>query len=278
MAGSTVFSHQPTGRIVRKLPLPLFDTHAHLCAEMFEEDLEAVIGRARDAGLGGVLAVGENLEDGRRNLEIADRFPDFVRPAAGLYPTALNGREAEELAAFLRHHRSRFAAIGEVGLDRWKVQDPEDREVQRLIFELFIDLSAELNLPLSVHSRSAGRHAVECLLRRGASRVILHAFDGKPSAALPALEAGYLFSIPPSVVRSRQKQRLAARLPLECLLLETDSPVLGPDPARRNEPSNLGVTLRVLADIKGVSEEALAEVVAENERRLFGPSFLPPSP
>ncbi len=146
----------------------------------------------------------------------------------------------------------------------------EDRELQREIFRRQIALSLELDLPLNVHSRSAGRHAVAFLLEHGARRVQMHAFDGKPGAALAAVEAGYLFSVPPSVVRSRQKQRLVKRLPLECLLLETDSPVLGPDPGERNEPGNVRVVLRTVAELKAVSEDAVAEAVRENTRRLYG--------
>ena len=102
-----------------------------------------------------------------------------------------------------------------------------------------------------------------------AQRVQLHAFDGKYGAALPAIDAGYLFSIPPSVVRSRQKQKLVRNLPLENLLLETDSPVLGPDPAERNEPANLVLALQAVADIKGEQVEHMAGVIADNTRRLY---------
>ena len=163
----------------------------------------------------------------------------MVKPAAGLYPTFLDCDQAEKMHAFIRSHRAQLAAIGEVGLDHWAVKEETDRELQREIFKNFIRLSQELGLPLNVHSRSAGRHVVAMLLEEGATRVQLHAFDGKASAALPAVEAGYFFSIPPSVVRSRQKQKLVKQLPLTCLLVETDSPVLGPEPGVRNEPANL---------------------------------------
>jgi TatD DNase family protein len=100
--------------------------------------------------------------------------------------------------------------------------------------------------------------------------VQLHAFDGKASTALPALDAGYFFSIPASIVRSRQKQKLVRRLPLSCMLLETDSPVLGPEPGRRNEPANLRIALKTIAELKEVPEEAVAEAVSENFKRLYG--------
>lgn len=247
----------------------LTDTHCHICADTFDEDREAVLARAAAAGIGTVIAVGEDLADAEKNLVLARKFP-LLRTAAGLYPTHLDPAAADRMVAFIRTHRSAIAAIGEVGLDFWMVKTDEDRTVQRSIFSQFIALSRELDLPLNVHSRSAGRHVVDLLIRSGARRVQLHAFDGKIAAARPGLEAGYFFSIPPSIVRSRQKQKLVYHLPLDRLLVETDSPVLGPDPAVRNEPANLAVAVRAIADIKGLPEEAVAAAVAANTRRLYG--------
>jgi TatD DNase family protein len=248
---------------------PLIDAHAHLGDPVFDADRVAVLDRALEAGVAAVVLVGETLADARRNLELAVSHP-MLRPCAGLYPTILDLDQAAEVEALVRAERHRLVGIGEVGLDRWKVQDPAELEVQREIFTRFIELSKELDLPLNVHSRSAGHHAISLLLERGAKRVLLHAFDGKASKALPAVEAGYFFSVPPSVVRSPQKQKLVKQLPLSCLLLETDSPVLGPDPAERNEPSNVRVSLRAIAEIKNHTEQAVAEATSDNARRLFG--------
>jgi len=216
-----------------------------------------------------VVAVGENLRDAERNLELARLHPE-LRPAAGLYPTELDEGAAAELAAFVRLNRDALVAIGEVGLDHWKVKGEEERGLQRRIFSLFVDLSIETGLPLNVHSRSAGRHAIALLLERGARGVQLHAFDGKASSALPAAEAGYYFSIPPSIVRSRQKQKLVGRLPLERLLLESDSPVLGAAPGERNEPSGVMHALTAIAEIKGLDPGCVAEAMRENALALYG--------
>ena len=213
--------------------------------------------------------MGEDLSDAEKNLALVRKFP-ILKLAAGLYPTHLDPSAAEQMAAFICAHRGEMAAIGEVGLDFWVVKTDAERELQKAIFARFIDLSRELDLPLNVHSRSAGRHAVELLIRSGAKRVQLHAFDGKIAAARPALDAGYFFSIPPSIVRSRQKQKLVRHLPLEGLLVETDSPVLGPDPAVRNEPAHLAVALQAIAEIKALPQEAVVAAVAENTRRLYG--------
>jgi TatD DNase family protein len=247
----------------------LTDTHAHIGDAAFDADREAVLARAAGAGIGAVIAVGEDLADAEKNLRLARAFP-ILKPAAGLYPTHLDWAAADGMTAFIRAHREALAAIGEVGLDFWMVKTAEERALQRAIFTRFIALSNEVDLPLNVHSRSAGRHAVDLLIRENARKVQLHAFDGKIAAARPALEAGYFFSIPPSIVRSRQKQKLVGHLPLDCLLVESDSPVLGPDPRERNEPCNIALAVGAIADIKALSPEQVLEAVAANTKRLYG--------
>jgi len=229
----------------------LFDAHAHLAAPEFAEDLAAVLARAEAAGVVGIVTVGETPAEAERILDLARRYP-LIKPAAGLYPTRLEPDAAAALAAVARRNADRLVALGEVGLDRWAVKTEAEWRAQEAILTECIALANALGLPLNVHSRSAGRHTIALLREQGARRVLLHAFDGKAAAAVEGAEAGYAFSIPPSVVRSPQKQKLVRRLQLECLLLETDSPVLGPDPATRNEPANVVVACRAVAELKGV--------------------------
>lgn len=253
-----------------KLPKHLItDTHAHICDASFNADRGEVLHKAEGAGVAAIIAVGEDLADAHRNVELAAEYP-MIRPAAGLYPAILDPDQAARMHAFIRSQRPKLVAIGEVGLDFWIVKEADQKELQKEIFKGFIDMSKELNLPLNIHSRSAGRHAVALLLEAGATRVQMHAFDGKASAALPAVEAGFFFSIPPSVVRSRQKQKLVKNLPLSCLLVESDSPVLGPDPDQRNEPANVTVAIAAIAGLKGIDQEQVLEAVAENTLRLYG--------
>jgi len=250
----------------------LIDTHAHLCDSAFDKDRAEVLESARRAGVAAIIAVAENISDARKNLELAEKYP-MLKPAAGLYPAQLDLNRAIEMSDLIRQNHSILAAIGEVGLDYWVVKEDSEKELQREIFKLFIELSRELNLPLNVHSRSAGRHAIQFLIENNAVRVQLHAFDGKASAALPAVEAGYFFSIPPSVVRSRQKQKLVRQLPLSCLLVETDSPVLGPTPDERNEPANIRQSIKAIAMLKNIPEETVIAAVWENTERLYGELF-----
>ena len=229
----------------------LFDAHAHLAAPDFADDLSDVLTRAESAGLCGVLTVGETLADAERILDLAAGHR-LIKPAAGLFPTILDPAAAAAVLAFVRRNADRLVALGEVGLDRWMVKTEAEWRVQEEILAGFVDLANELDLPLNIHSRSAGRHTIAFLRCCGARRVLMHAFDGRAASAVEGAEAGYAFSIPPSVVRSPQKLKLVRRLPLECLLLETDSPVLGPDPATRNEPANVVVACRAVAELKGV--------------------------
>lgn len=252
--------------------MKIIDTHAHLCDSSFEEDLKEVLGRATGAGVCTVVAVSENLSDARKNLKLSEGYY-MIRPAAGLYPANLDQREAEEMVAWIRENRDRIWAIGEVGLDFWVAKESYDRELQINIFSMFVDLSLELDLPLNVHSRSAGRHVIDILLSRGAKRVQLHAFDGKFGTAVHAVEAGFFFSIPPSVVRSRQKQKLVKNLPLSCLMVESDSPVLGPEAGERNEPANSRIAIETIARLKGETVHTVAEEVFNNSCRFYGESI-----
>ena len=252
----------------------LSDTHAHLCSHAFDDDLASVLKRAWQAGVTSIVAVSENLDDTKKNLALAEQYPHLF-PAAGLYPEFANEEQAEECIRFILANRQYFVAIGEVGLDFWLAKTIEMREAQKEVFTRFIKLAKELNLPLNVHSRSAGKYAIEMLLAAGAVKVQLHAFDGKASSALPAVEAGYFFSIPPSVVRSPQKQKLVKAVPLSRLLLESDSPVLGPEPGKRNEPANIVHAIKAIAEIKQIHPQAVIEAAAANAAKLYGGVLCP---
>lgn len=182
--------------------------------------------------------------------------------------------------------KSYLVGIGEVGLDRMpktlaagnsaKHRDPTAAAIiaeQAEVLRAQIELAKELNLPLNVHSACAGHHTIDLLRECGARRVFMHAFDGKAKYAVAAAESelDWAFGVPPCVVRSPQTQKLVRALPLRALLLETDSPALAPvkGPGVRNVPANLGVSLRAVADLKGLTVAEAASVLAANARRLW---------
>jgi len=258
----------------------VIDCHTHLTSADFAPDRPAVLARALAAGVTHVAVVGQDAAENAAVLQAAaSPAPEGPRllPFLGLHPDRfgdgqppMNPDEIDAICAGIRARRAAITGVGEVGLDYWRCQSEERRAIQREAFARLVDLAVELDLPLNVHSRSAGHHTLDLLLEHGARRVLMHAFDGKAGHALRGAEAGYLFSIPPSIVRSEQKHKLVRALPLAALALETDSPVLGPEPGRRNEPANVRVSLRAIAEIKGMPEEEVADVTTANARRLFG--------
>jgi len=259
-----------------RIKLSMIDCHTHLADASFDEDREAVMERAADVGVQAMVVVGQDAEENQGVLALTQAKPQLLA-FLGFHPDRyadhkplVEENQIEAILSQVKDNKEVICGIGEVGLDYWVCQEPARREAQREGFAQFVTLAKELSLPLNVHSRSAGHYTIDFLLEANAKRVLMHAFDGKASHALRGAEAGFLFSIPPSIVRSEQKQKLVARLPLESLALETDSPVLGPRKDERNEPANVEISAQTIAEIKGVPLEEVVEVTSANASRLFG--------
>ena len=246
--------------------LRIIDTHCHLEEPEFAVDLDEVIQRAVRLGVHMITsAIREDTWD--RALGISASH-DSVSVALGLDPDLYS--QIQSAKDFIKAKREQLIALGEVGLDHYRERNHKKRESQRESFQQMIELAKEIALPLQVHSRSAGRKSLETLVSMGAEHVQMHAFDGKASLARAAsTEYGYYFSIPTSVVRSAQKRKLVKAVDIERILVETDSPVLGPDRGSRNEPSNVWVALREVASILKREEEEMREILLENTLRLY---------
>lgn len=255
----------------------MIDCHCHLASSAFDPDRKEVIARALQADVKKIIVVGEDFSDDLRVLEICSEYPGILYPCLGFHPDNFSdglppasSDDVESVAELVRKHRSEIVAIGEVGLDYWQAKTPERQNLQKKCLEYMAALAAELDLPLNVHSRSAGHYVLDLLASCGVKRVLMHAFDGKASYALHAAEAhGWIFSIPPSLLRSEQKQKLVQALPLEFMALESDSPVLGPERGCRNEPGNIIHTVSLMAKLKGTIRDAIIQKTGENARRLF---------
>ncbi|XP_072436910.1 putative deoxyribonuclease TATDN3 [Chiloscyllium punctatum] len=255
------------------------DCHCHLAASDFLTDIDAVIEQAKKAGLLALVAVAEHSGEFERLIELSERYSRFVLPCLGVHPVQGNLPQEQRAATLqdlqtalplIERYKEHLLAIGEVGLDftpRFASTEAQKNE-QRKVFIEQIEIAKRLDLPLNVHSRSAGRPTINLLKEQGAKKVLLHAFDGKPSVAMEGVKAGFFFSIPPSIVRSEQ-QKLVKQLPLEFICLETDSPALGPEKQMRNEPKNISISCQYIAQIKGLSVENVMEVTTRNACKLF---------
>ena len=243
----------------------LIDVHCHLTAPEFEGKVGEIVEKSVKAGVKAMITSGLGYEDGLKALEISDYR--IVYPSLGVSPYMLEGYE--QVIDLINRESKRIVAIGEVGLDYWRVRDDEGRDRQRRVFREFIELSKSLDLPLIIHSRSAGKYALEILFEMKAERVIMHAFDGAAKHAVRAVERGYMFSIPPSIARSQQKRNLVKRIPLENLLLESDSPVLSPIAGQVNYPWNIIVSAEWIGKIKEVPIEKVIEVTGRNAAEIL---------
>ncbi|XP_034530185.1 tatD DNase domain containing 3-like isoform X2 [Notolabrus celidotus] len=255
------------------------DCHCHISARDFDKDIEEVVSNSKKDGLLALVAVAEHAGEFEKIIELSKRFPDFIFPCLGVHPVQevspeqQRGASLQDLDAALpiiEKYKDHLIAIGEVGLDftpRY-VSCDSDKESQRQVLIRQAQIAKELDLPLNVHSRSAGRPTIHLLKEQGVEKALLHAFDGKPSVAMEGVKAGYFFSIPPSIIRSEQ-QKLVKQLPLENICLETDSPALGPEKQVRNEPKNICISAEYISKIKGVSLQTVMEVTTQNALRLF---------
>ncbi|XP_073682807.1 putative deoxyribonuclease TATDN3 isoform X1 [Garra rufa] len=254
------------------------DCHCHISAEDFDNDIDDVIQESKKAGLVALLAVAEHAGEFEKIIQLSQRFPGFVMPCLGVHPVQdpaqPRGALPEDLDAALPlidRYKEHIVAIGEVGLDFTPrvVNNDAGKDAQRQVLSRQAELAKQLNLPLNVHSRSAGRPTIHLLKELGVENALLHAFDGKPSVAMEGVKAGYFFSIPPSIVRSDQKQKLVKQVPLESMCLETDAPALGPEKQVRNVPRNISISAEYIAKIKGVPLEKVIEVTTQNALHLF---------
>lgn len=251
--------------VLNRIP-GMIDTHCHLENDAFDLDRDSVIKDAQDLGISIITsAIDKHLWD--KNCEIAEAHSN-VFASVGLDPTQFN--DCELAFDWIKSNKERIISIGETGLDHYLIRDHKERNLQVACFKKLIALAKKFDFPIQVHSRSAGGKALEVLSSCEARDVQMHAFDGKASLARTASrDLGFYFSIPTSVVRSPQKKKLVKAVQIERLLIETDSPVLGPDKGARNVPMNLPVALREVASILRREEEELREIVLENTLRLY---------
>jgi TatD DNase family protein len=256
----------------------LIDSHCHLPDDAYAPDLPEVLQRAREAGVIGMLVVATSPADWQPYLDLLAHGPQ-LRVALGFHPNSAKEytpKTFDRLRSLIDANRTTVRAVGEIGLDFYR--DWATPEEQRPLFEMQLDLAAELDLPVVLHCRAAEKELLEMLRRRKAQgakplRGVWHSFTGQPDDAHAGVELGLHIAFNGILTYPKaQNVRDAARVvPVERLLLETDAPYLPPEPRRgkRNEPAFMVRTAERLAQERGVSLEEIAQVTTGNACQLF---------
>jgi TatD DNase family protein len=260
----------------------LVDTHAHLDFSQFEDDLELVLGRAGDEGVGRIITVGFDLESSRQAVSLAHKYAS-LKACVGVHPH----EAGKVIASYLTDLKELSAddqvvAIGEIGLDYYRDRAP--RPAQRRVFREQLDLAAEVGKPVVVHDRDAHGEVMRMLgqwsenLAASNGKLsrplgVVHCYSGDQAMAEELFRLGFLISVagPVTYENARLLQELVGRLPLDRLMVETDCPFLSPHPYRgqRNEPARVRLVASKISEIKGVPLEAVARATTDNAARVF---------
>ena len=251
----------------------IFDTHAHYDDEAFDADREALLASMPKNGVGLIVDPGCDLDTSRRAVEIAEQYP-HVYAAVGYHPENCSPYVPEELdilRELARHPK--VVAIGEIGLDYyWKENPP--KEFQEQVFRRQIDLALELDLPVIVHDREAHHDCLEVVRAHPKARGVYHCYSGSLEDAKVLVSLGWMISFTGTITykNARKALEVIEWLPMDRIMIETDSPYLTPEPFRgkRNDSTKLKYIAETVAGVKGVGVEELAEITSENARRLFG--------
>ncbi|MGZ8422783.1 MAG: TatD family hydrolase [Nitrospira sp.] len=255
----------------------LIDTHTHLDDARYESDREAMIARAREAGVETMITIGCDLATSRSAVALADHYP-FVYASIGVHPHEVKHIEAhwyDELRQLARHKS--VVAYGEIGLDyHYNHSSPEE---QRNRFREQIQLARELRLPVIIHTREAQDDTVRILKEERAAEIggVFHCFSGDAWLAKDALDLGFYLSFSGILTfqNATMLREIAKTVPADRLLIETDCPYLTPIPHRgkRNEPAYVRHVAELLARIKtedvALTAEDMGRITSENARRLF---------
>lgn len=257
----------------------LIDTHAHLDEQSFHVDLDEVLDRAAKAGVSHILTIGISLATSRAAVELAQSHSQ-ISAVVGIQPNYVAEADPQDMDAIRELAREDVVvAIGETGLDRY--WDAAPLELQIDYFLQHIELAVQVHKPFVVHCREAEADVVNVLMQaaghhslQDSIQGVMHSFCGDAATAEACLDLGLHISFAGMLTfkKNQQLRDVARRIPVDRLLVETDSPYLAPVPLRgkRNEPANVVHTAQCLADVHNLTLTELAQQTSDNARRLFG--------
>jgi len=253
----------------------LIDSHAHIDDQKFNEDREAVLKNAQDAGVEMIINPGADEASSYRAVAMSEKYP-MVYATVGIHPHDASDYVAEKHDPLLTEwaKKEKVVAIGEIGLDYHYDYSP--RDVQQEVFIRQLNIAKAVKLPIVIHNRESMEDMVRILKEyfTPAYGGIMHSYSGSVEMAKIFLEMGFHLSIsgPLTFSNARKLPEVVAMMPLDRLLIETDSPYLTPTPHRgkRNEPAYVHFVAAEIARIRGIAVEEVAEITTQNAKRVFG--------
>lgn len=253
----------------------LVDTHCHIDGEGYDHDRDEMIARAGRAGVKLLVNMGDRMESSQRSVKLAARY-DNVYTGVGVHPEEVfpfTQADDDRLAAWTKEPR--VIAIGEIGLDYYWEKDEEKRQLQRDIFIRQLALARDLDLPVCIHDRDAHGDVLKILQTEGRqNRGVVHCFSGSAEVARELLKLGWYLGVDGPITYKNAKKGIEVirEVPLDRLLLETDSPYLTPHPyrGRRNEPGLVRLVAEKVAELREVSLRELADQTTKNAKEIYG--------
>lgn len=254
--------------------MKIIDTHCHLNDETLYKDLDNVISRALNAGVEKMVVIGWDKASSELAIKIADQH-DFIYAVIGFHPENIFDINDEILYETLNLYKHpKVVGIGEIGLDYHWTKEPEKRELQKQYFIKQIEFANKVGLPISIHSREAFNDTIEILKQhRPLNGGVMHCYSGSAENIIDVINLGLYIGLdgPVTFTNAKTPKEVAAEVPLEKIVVETDSPYLTPHPLRGtvNEPSNLSLIVDQIAELKGMSKKHLLDVLYQNSCKLF---------
>ncbi len=251
----------------------MIDSHCHLDFDAFDSDRDAVVSSALEAGVHTIVNIGVDLEHSEMSVALAEKY-DCVYATVGVHPhdaSKFDNSSAEKIASLADHEKVK--AIGEIGLDYYRDLSP--RKLQRQVFEQQLEIAVQKNLPVVIHTRESFKESVEIITKFAPRLVggVFHCFPGDANEANEVIDLGFKISVGGIITFPKAGMaRMAAEVPMEHILLETDCPYLAPVPKRgqRNEPSFVRFVYQKMAELKDMPVGEVEKIADRNVQKLFG--------
>ena len=259
--------------------MEIFDSHCHPQFPQYDSDRAEMIARALRAGVS-MICVGTDCDSSKRGIELAQQY-EGMWATIGVYPNEVNNKLISKLPSLEQlMTEPKVVAVGEVGLDYYRTPDPEKQKIQKDALKIFLDMTARHDKPIILHARDAGQgsigrvHADMLEILSSVSsklRGVAHSWTGTIEEAKKYLDLGFYLGFNGIITFTQQYDEVVQSVPLDRILLETDSPYLTPEPYRsqRNEPVYISEVAKVLARLKSCSYEAVVHQTTKNCRLLF---------